>query len=119
MKRPMFAFLCMTALLALSLAVPAIAGSLAGNEGEVRRRPYFTMGAGGCHNIWKRYVAAQGHSAYAITPQSRGVEGTICGAHFNAGSQQAAERKALVSCRGGLKRYKVSAVGDCEIAASK
>lgn len=98
---------------------PATGASLSGQEGEVRRKIMFpTMMTGGCGNMWQRYVAAAGHSAYAATP-SVGIEAFICGAVFNAGSKQAAERRALEQCQAGLKRYKTSAVHLCEIAASK
>jgi len=97
----------------------SVAASLSGQEGEVRRKIMFSaMMTGGCGKMWQRYVAAAGHSAYAATP-SVGIEAFICGAAFNAGSKQAAERRALEQCRAGLKRYKTSAVHLCEIAASK
>lgn len=98
---------------------PAAGASLSGREGDARRKIMFSaMMTGGCGTMWQRYVAAAGHSAYAATP-SVGIEAFICGAAFNAGSKQAAERRALEQCRAGLKRYKTSAVRLCEIAASK
>lgn len=120
MTRGLAATLGLTAAVAIHLlASPAFAASLAGEKGDVRRSPFFSPYAtGGCKSAWKKYVAASGHSAYAMTLRS--PAGTsICGAAYNAGSQQAAESRALASCQGGLKRYKVGVVGKCEIAASK
>lgn len=103
----------------LATSGPAVAASLSGQEGDVRRKMMFTtMMTGGCGKMWQRYVAASGHSAYAVTPSAY-VESFICGAAFNAGSKQAAERQALEQCRAGLKRYKSEAIRLCEIAASK
>ena len=110
------------ALLLVGLVVaagPAAGASLSGQAGVVRRRILFTtMITGGGGKLWQRYGAAGGHSAYAATP-SVDIEAFICGAALNAGSKQAAERRALEQCRAGLKRFKTSAVPLCEIAASK
>jgi hypothetical protein len=96
----------------------ASAASLAGSEGDVRSRPDFGD-SGPCHKIWKQYVAASGHSSYATTPYSRMSEAIICGGSINAGSKAAAETKALAQCNAGLKRWKVNAVRNCKVAASK
>lgn len=96
------------------------AASLAGNTGDVRHKPFFPFDAtGGCKDAWKKYVASSGHAAYATTPYSNTAEAVMCGASFNAGSQAAAEGRALASCENALKRYKLTAVRKCEIAASK
>lgn len=103
-----------------SMAVPALAASLSGQEGAVKHRVMFTMDmVGGCAKMWQRYVAASGHSAFAVTPTSPTSEGFICGANFNAGSQAAAEKTALGQCNAGLKRWKINAVRLCVISASK
>jgi hypothetical protein len=102
------------------MASPAAAGSLSGDTGQVRWTPFFVRGTtGGCQSMWERYVKASGHSAYAMTPQSWSVEGSICGAAYNAGSKSAAESRALSQCEAGLKRWKMNVQRRCEIAASK
>ena len=96
------------------------AGSLAGSEGHVRFPAYSAPGStGGCSKDYRDYIAARGHSAYAMTPFSWATEFTICGASLNASSQQVAEEKALKSCEAGRKKWKVSTAGACGIAASK
>lgn len=98
----------------------AAAESLAGSKGHVRFPVYIAPGSiGGCGQNYRNYVAARGHSAYAMTPFNWSVEYLICGSSLNASSQQAAEAKALQSCQAGLKRYKVATTGLCSIAASK
>ena len=110
------------ALLLVGLVVaagPAAGASLSGQEGEGRRILLFTTFlTGGCRILSHVFGPAGGHSAYAATP-SVDIEAFICGAALNAGSKQAAERRALEQCRAGLKRFKTSAVPLCEIAASK
>ncbi|CAN7433107.1 hypothetical protein [Mesorhizobium sp. LjNodule214] len=96
------------------------AGSLAGSKGDVRYPVYRAPGStGGCGKHYRGYVAARGHSAYAMTPFNWSAEYTICGVSLNASSQQAAEAKALKSCESGRKQWKVSTAGPCSIAASK
>ncbi|UVK44536.1 hypothetical protein BPNPMPFG_006462 [Mesorhizobium sp. AR07] len=96
------------------------AESLAGTKGHVRFPVYMAPGStGGCSKHYREYVAARGHSAYAMTPFNWATEFTICGVSLNASSQQAAEAKALKSCQAGLKKWKVSTAGACSIAASK
>ena len=65
-----------------SLTGSASASSLAGHEGDVRRKPFFPMSdvtTGGCRSLWKEYVGASGHSAYASTLDAWPVEAVICG----------------------------------------
>lgn len=96
------------------------AGSLAGSKGHVRFPVYSAPGStGGCGKHYREYIAAGGHSAYAMTPFNWATEFTICGISLNASSQQAAEAKALQSCESGRKQWKVSTAGTCSIAASK
>ena len=97
----------------------ATAASLTGSEGDVRSRPYLGDSTGGCTKVWKQYVAASGHSAYATTPYSRMAEAIICGSSINAGSKAAAEARALDQCNAGLKHWKMSAVRKCALSASK
>lgn len=108
-----------SALAVTMLSGPVFAASLAGDKGDVRRSPFFSAYAtGGCGKAWKKYIAASGHSAYALTQRSR--EGyTLCGAAYGAGTQQAAEGRALASCEAARKKFKVGVVGRCEIGASK
>lgn len=96
------------------------AESLAGSKGHVRFPVYRASGTtGGCGKNYNEYIAARGHSAYAMTPFNWSAEYTICGVSLNASSQQAAEAKALKLCEAGLKKWKVSTAGACSIAASK
>ena len=96
------------------------AESLAGSKGHVHFPVYTAPGStGGCGKHYREYVAARGHSAYAMTPFNWATEFTICGASLNAPSQQAAEARALKSCQAGQKKWKVSTAGTCSIAASK
>ena len=106
----------------LILMTPAAeaAESLAGSKGHVRFPVYSAPGStGGCGKNCRDYIAARGHSAYAMTPFNWATEFTICGSSLNAPSQQAAEAKALQSCESGRKKWKVSTAGVCSIAASK
>jgi hypothetical protein len=96
------------------------AESLAGSKGHVRFPAYLAPGStGGCGKRYQNYVAAGGHSAYAMTPFNWATEYTICGSYLNAPSQQAAESMALKSCQTAQKKYKVQTAGTCGIAASK
>ncbi|WP_352782798.1 hypothetical protein [Mesorhizobium sp. M0643] len=106
----------------LILVTPGIgaAESLAGSKGDSRFPVYFAPGTiGGCGKNYKDYVAAGGHSAYAMTPFNWATEFTICGAYLNATSQKAAEALALKSCQSARSKYKVTTAGACAIAASK
>lgn len=101
------------------MAAPALAASLSGQEGTVKHRVMFTLDmVGGCGKMWKQYVAASGHSAYAVTPLSPTSEGFIC-AIAGASTQAAAEKGAIAKCNAGLKRWKIDAVRLCVISASK
>ncbi len=103
-------------------ATAPLGKSLAGSKGDVRNRVMFTPGmTGGCVNMFKAYVAAAGHSAYASTPLSWGT-GLICGGAFNVRSQSGAEKLALKRCESGFAKFKKTTVttsGNCEIQASK
>ena len=93
-------------------------GGLSGQVGDVRYRVMFLAGSeGGCEGLYKAYVKASGHSAYASTPMD--FEYYHCAVGLNAGSQQAAEKQALASCEGGKQRYKVGIKNRCEIYMSK
>lgn len=96
------------------------AGSLAGSKGHVRFPAYIAPGSTGtCSKDYRDYIAARGHSAYAMTPFNWATEFMICGASLNAPSQQEAEARALKSCESGRKQWKVSTAGVCGVAASK
>ncbi|OCX14720.1 hypothetical protein QV13_20030 [Mesorhizobium hungaricum] len=99
------------------------AGSLAGNQGDKRFPPTLPDNPKDpCTKAWKAYVAAGGHSAYAITPYSRVRDiFVICGNSLNAKTQAAAEEKAMASCVRTRDSYKgkINIGGSCEIAASK
>jgi hypothetical protein len=118
------ASICAGLILSFALIASAEAASLAGQVGEKRRGqvlPAYTKGS--CGAAWKAYVAASGHSAYASTryagPFARQHEAIYCGIDRNASSQKAAEQRALASCNGAKKKYKMRSVGPCEIVASK
>ena len=97
------------------------AGSLAGSEGDKRFPPTISGHAKDpCTKGWKAYVAAGGHSAYATPPYTRVRDiAIICGQVINAKTQAAAEERALANCQSGLKKWKLTLGGRCEIAASK
>jgi hypothetical protein len=96
------------------------ADALAGSKGHVHFPVFFAPDTtGGCGKRYQNYVAAGGHSAYAMTPFNWATEYTICGSYLNAPSQQAAESMALKSCQTAQKKYKVQTAGTCGIAASK
>ncbi|MFC3722518.1 hypothetical protein [Neoaquamicrobium sediminum] len=103
----------------LSGPVAAIAESLAGSAGQVRHRPRFMDSEGVCQDVYKAYVEASGHSAYAQTHLSFNVEAFFCGHSFNAPSQKVAEERALENCNAAFKYYKLSSAGRCTIYASK
>ncbi|MDX8524634.1 hypothetical protein RFM68_08950 [Mesorhizobium sp. MSK_1335] len=102
----------------LIIAVPGhgIAGSLAGSVGDKRFSPVVPASAKDpCNKAYKAYVAASGHSAYATTSFVRVMDGyVLCGAHYNAPSQKAAEDLAMKSCQSARTHYKVAAGGDCQ-----
>ncbi|UVK53778.1 hypothetical protein DBIPINDM_000122 [Mesorhizobium sp. AR02] len=107
-------------LLILTTAGTSPAESLAGSKGHTRFPVFIAPGSiGGCGKHYREYVAARGHSAYAMTPFNWATEFTICGVSLNAPSQQAAEDKAMKSCESGRKQWKISTAGTCGIAASK
>ncbi|WP_448114303.1 hypothetical protein [Mesorhizobium amorphae] len=109
----------------LLTAIPNIASaeSLAGSQGDKRFPPTLPGNPKDpCTKAWKAYVAAGGHSAYAITPYSRVRDiFVICGNSLNAKTQAAAEEKAMASCIRTRDSYKgkINIGGVCEIAASK
>ncbi|MCP9233254.1 hypothetical protein NMG46_23925 [Mesorhizobium sp. LMG 17147] len=106
--------------LLVASAPTGAAEQLAGSKGDSRFPVYFAPGTvGGCGKHYKGYVAAGGHSAYAMTPFNWATEFTICGAYLNAPSQKAAEALALKSCQSARSKYKVTTAGACAIAASK
>jgi len=110
------------ALLVLSATTAAIAGSLAGNEGDKRFPPPLAMNPKDqCRIAYNAYVAAGGHSAYATTFYTRVRDlYVVCGKSLNAPSQKAAEDVAMRNCQGGLKKWRLNtASGGCAIAASK
>ncbi|GLS32969.1 hypothetical protein SAMN04488498_108174 [Mesorhizobium albiziae] len=97
-----------------------MAESLAGKIGNKRYPVQFTPGmTGPCQKVYKDYIAAPGHSAYAQTPLRDGVEAFFCGRAFNAPSQKAAEERALENCRSVGKKYKVKIAGACAVYVSK
>ena len=103
----------------------ASAANLSGQEGDVRRKVmYMNNVSGGCASIFKRYIAASGHSAFAATTIHYWVgPGHVCGISINAGSQKAAEQRAMASCQAALKKYKGAGeqkmVGPCYVHMSK
>lgn len=108
-------------LLIVAVSGIGIAGSLAGSVGDKRFSPVLPSSLKDpCNKAYKAYVAASGHSAYATTGFIRVMDGyVLCGAKYNAPSQQAAEDLAMKSCQSGLAHYKVAAGSQCQIAASK
>ena len=108
---------------ALVLTVPdmGMAGSLAGSVGDKRFSPVLPSSLKDpCNKAYKAYVAASGHSAYATTGFIRVMDGyVLCGAKYNAPSQQVAEDLAMKSCQSAQAHYKVATGGYCQIAASK
>lgn len=94
---------------------------LSGSEGTVKKKVMFLISEeGGCAGLYKRYVDASGHSAYAATANDYfSGDGYVCGAGYNAASQAAAEREAIASCNSGLKKFKGYFIRKCEIYASK
>ena len=111
--------------LVLLLPTLASAANLSGQEGDVRRKVmYMRDMTGGCSGLHKKYIAASGHSAFAATTIHYWVgPAHVCGASFNAGSQKAAEQKAMASCQAALKKYKGAGeqqiVGPCYVHMSK
>jgi len=108
------------AALMVSFAIPATveAASLAGQVGEKRRGQVLPPRARGhCVKVYKDYVAATGHSAYAST--RIGAEVIFCGSSLNFESKASAEAKALKNCNSAKSKYKMRSIGPCEIVASK
>jgi hypothetical protein len=107
----------------LIVAAPGIglAGSLSGSVGDKRFSPTLSGRATDpCTKAYNAYIAASGHSAYATTSFVRVRDGYIlCGTHYNAPSQKAAEDLAMKSCQSAQAHYKVATGGYCQIAASK
>jgi hypothetical protein len=105
----------------LLLAGPALsAESLAGKVGTKRYAVQFPPGMQGpCQKLYKDYIAASGHSAYAQTPLSYTAEAFFCGRAFNAPSQKEAEKRALADCNSVGTKYKLKVAGGCEIYVSK
>jgi hypothetical protein len=117
--RPAIASMLAGAMLAAAPGA-AIAESLAGQIGKKRYPVQFHPGmTGPCQKVYKAYIAAPGHSAYAQTPLRYGVEAFFCGKAFNAPSQKAAEERALENCRSVGKKYKVKIAGSCAVYVSK
>ena len=102
-------------------AKPRKSGGLAGSEGDVKRKLMFLADwQGGCGAMYKRYVAASGHSAFAATTVDYfSGSGFVCGAGYNAGSQGKAEAVAMAQCKEARQRYKVEQIGSCVVYASK
>lgn len=101
---------------------PRRSGGLAGSEGDVKRKIMFTgFTQGGCKGLYKRYVAASGHSAYAATTVDYFAGGAyVCAAGLNAGSQAEAERRAMAECKRSREKYKTAQPsGPCVVYASK
>lgn len=97
-------------------------GGLAGSEGDVKRKIMFLSGfQGGCEGLYRRYVAAGSHAAYAATTVDYFSEdGFVCGIGVGGASAAEAERRALAQCNAGRKDYKgVKPSGPCVIYASK
>lgn len=111
------------ALLAATLLVagPALAAeSLAGKIGTKRYAVQFPSGMKGpCQKLYKDYIAASGHSAYAQTPLSYMAQAMFCGRAYNAPSQKEAEKRALADCNSVGTKYKLRVAGGCEIYVSK
>ena len=95
---------------------------LSGSQGDIKRKIMFPADwEGGCKDVYKQYVAASGHSAFAATNVDYFYGGAfVCGLDTHAGSQQQAEQRALAQCKAGLKKYKAaSGSGACMIYSSK
>jgi len=106
------------AILLALISTSAFAESLAGKVGEKRRAMALPPGARGhCVQVYKNYIAAPGHSAYAST--RIGAEVIFCGSSLNFESKGSAETDALKNCNGAKKKYKMRSIGPCEIVASK
>lgn len=104
-----------------TMAAPGVARaeSLAGQIGDKRYPVQFPVGTTGpCERVYKQYIAASGHSAYAQTSLMRGGA-FFCGAAFNARSKEAAEERALADCKSVGKKYKVKTAGRCLVYVSK
>lgn len=107
------------AMSAVILATTAIShtASLAGQVGNKRYPVNMTNTVGDCPKTYKNYIAAFGHSAYAQTATT--YDNFVCAAVLNAGSEKAAQERALKDCEKTRQRYKIKSVGRCEVYASK
>ncbi len=110
------------ALLGISLAISGMpsasfAGGLSGQKGKMRYSFDFTY-ASDCEKLYRRYIKANGHSAFAATAAS-GWSESICAIGLNLRTQEAAEKSAVKSCKQGLKQYRGNFVGACEVYMSK
>lgn len=140
-----FAFACAPIIVGLSTENPALqiktataaaqsknskkqnaSRGLSGSEGQVKRKVMFTaFQEGGCKGLYQNYVRAAGHSAYAGTAVDYGGESSsVCSTGLNAGSQAAAEKRAMAECANAVRRFKAQnksmrLIGDCMIYASK
>lgn len=117
---------CMVAGLALALSFSCVphfgvsvvqAENLAGQKGKVRRR-LPRRGNTNCAKNVDKYIAAEGHSAFATTDQYSN-KGFICAYSLNRKSVEDAEKEALASCERGTQRWNRGFNGKCEIIASK
>ena len=102
-------------------AGPTLAAeSLAGQIGTKHYAVRFPSGMKGpCQKLYKDYIAASGHSAYAQTPLSYMAQAMFCGRAYNAPSQKEAEKRALADCNSVGTKYKLRVAGGCEIYVSK
>jgi hypothetical protein len=106
----------MMAALVLTAPGTGVAGSLAGSKGDVRFP--VPLAAPDCQKVFKAYVAATSHSAYAQTPDTPMTRVMVCETNLNAPSQKVAEVQALKRCQAVRDSHRVD-VGICAIAASK
>lgn len=105
-------------LVAFMLPTYSVAESLAGKAGVKRRAMVLPIGAQGhCVRVYKDYISATSHSAYAST--RIGGEVLFCGSALNFASTAEAEKRALKNCNGAKKKYKMRSIGPCEVVASK
>jgi hypothetical protein len=112
----------LSGLLIFATAGVGTAESLAGKVGDKRFPISLTGGPkDGCSKGYKDYIAASGHSAFALTSTFAQFEAwyVFCGVQINAPSQKIAEERAMNGCKSLQKRYKVKIVGICRIGASK
>ncbi len=113
-----FAFIAACGLAILPLSFASARSGLSGQEGDVYRKVmYMNNVSGGCASLYRRYINASGHSAFAATTIHYGVgPGHVCGISVNAGSQKTAEKRAMASCEAARKKYK--GAGEQKIVSS-